>query len=342
MNPTLPAVISFGELMLRLDAPTGQRLSQSSVLLRNYGGAEANVSVLLAQLGVPVSFVTALPANPIGEGAVQELKSLGVHTEAILLQGDRIGIYYHEPGAGIRTSRIYYDRAHSAFSNIGPGTIPWQELFKGRQWLHWSGITPALGNLSAELCREALDLARAQGIQISVDLNYRSTLWKYGKPPAAVMPSLLSGVNVLNGDLDALQLYLGITTYKTTPVEDQFQEAAAKTMQLLPHLKVVTMSFRGTTGQGHLTYKGALYTQGKSYFTENYVIPQITDRIGTGDAFMAGILYGILKKMPWDDVLAFGTASSVLKHSIEGDFAILNESEILEFTKTGLSYRVNR
>lgn len=328
--------------MLRLDAPSGQRLVKPSHLLSHYGGSEANVCVVLAQLGIDTQFVTALPDNPIGQGAVAELHSLAVGTRGILHQGERMGIYFHEPGNGIRPSKIYYDREHSSFSQLTFAQQNWSSLLENQEWLHWSGITPALGENSASLCRSVLAAARSKGLRISADLNYRSTLWKYGKTPKEVMPELLQHCELINGDLEALQTYLGIQTDPALSPVQQFESAAQQLRKLLPNIKMLAMSFRDQTPEGHMTYQGALHAEGKSFFTETYVLSRVTDRIGSGDAFMAGLLYGVLQQESARETIAIATACAILKHAVWGDFLRINKEEIDEFLKNGLSYKVTR
>ena len=328
--------------MLRLDAPSGQRLVKPSHLLSHYGGSEANVCVVLAQLGIAAQFVTAVPDNPIGKGAVAELDSLSVDTRGILLQGERMGIYFHESGNGIRPSKIYYDREYSSFSQLTFAQHDWTRLMQNQDWLHWSGITPALGENSASLCRSVLAAARTKGLRISADLNYRSTLWKYGKTPKEVMPELLQHCELINGDLEALQMYLGIQTDPASPPGQQFESAAQQLRKLLPNTKVLAMSFRDQTPEGHMTYQGALHTEGKSFFTETYVLSRVTDRIGSGDAFMAGLIYGVINQEAAHKTIAVATACAILKHAVWGDFLRIDKTEIDEFLKNGLSYKVTR
>lgn len=342
MRPSHTSVVAFGEMLLRLAAPEGERLLQDTSLFRHYGGAEANVCVLLAQLGVPVEFVSALPPNPLGLGAIRHLKSFGVGTEAVQMEGNRLGLYYHESGAGVRSAKVHYDRAFSAFSQLQARRIPWKEILANAGWLHWSGITPALGPQSIALCEEALRAARDLGVPVSVDLNYRDSLWDSGQQPSAVMPELLSGTRVMNGDLHALDRMLGVTTDSSASIEDRFNDAARQVKLLLPDLEVLAMSFRGTSANGLATYRGALHTDGATHFTNLHVIPVVTDRIGSGDAFMAGLLFGIFRANPWPDVIDFATACGVLKHSVAGDCAQFDESDVRDYLVHGLSLRVNR
>ena len=288
-------LVSFGELMLRLDCPAGKRLQRTDSLRPFFGGSEANLSVLLSQLGIAVRFVSAFPDNAISQAAIDFLKSVGTDTRFVLQRGDRIGIYFTENGNGIRPSKVIYDRSHSAFSELMPGMIDWNAVFDGASWFHWSGITPALTKNTAAVCKEALQIAKQHGMRISADMNYRSTLWKYGTLPSAIMPELLSYCDVINGDINTAETYFGIKTDKDTSLEHKFCVCTERLLQQLPSLQVLAMSFRGINDYHQSTYQAGLWANKEFSFTPAYIIPQIVDRIGSGDAFMSGLVYSILK-----------------------------------------------
>ena len=335
-------VVAFGELMLRLAPGNGQRFRQAKSFEKFFGGAEANTCVLLGQLNVKTYFVSALPSNELGQSAVEALHSYLVDTSFVVRNENRIGIYFTENGNGIRPTKVIYDRKHSAFSFLKKGDINWDKIFEGAGLFYWSGISPALSQQAADVCKEAIEKARNKKITIAADMNYRSTLWDYGKKPAEVMPELLSHCEIITGDLDTIEIYFGIKIDKQLPAEEQFRQCAIALKKYLPLMETFAMSFRGTNQQGQPVYHGALMINDEIYFSPSYPLPQVTDRIGSGDAFQGGLLYGLLHNMPADKIINYATACGVLKHSIEGDFALLSNHEIEHFLKHGPVSRVIR
>lgn len=342
MNTPFPTVVSFGEILLRLASPKGERLASAHGLTPYYGGAEANVCILLAQLGLATKFVTAIPENPLGTGAIHHLRRYGVGTDEIVIGGERIGLYYHEQSDGARSANVFYDRGNSSFSRLQAKRIPWTDIFERADWFHWSGISPALGPQPTTVCLEAIKAARDMDISISVDLNYRASLWNSTHDPATVMPELLAGTRVMNGDLHALNRMLGVTTNDSASFESRFEEAAKQTTDLLPELEVLAMTFRDTTSTGQQGYRAAIYGNGECYFTKTHILPKITDRIGSGDAFMAGLLTGIIENRSWSHVIDFATACGVIKHTIKGDCAQFDRSDIQAYLSGGASFALNR
>ncbi|MBC7849704.1 MAG: sugar kinase [Chitinophagaceae bacterium] len=336
------SVITFGEIMLRLEAQSGQRLAHGESFRRFYGGSEANVAVLLAQLGIPVSFVTAVPDNTIGQGAIDAVRSFAVNTNSILRSGKRLGIYYTENGNSIRPSRVVYDREHSSFAELQTGKINWQELFNGHQRFHWSGITPAINSNCASLILEGLKVAKDAGLSISADMNYRSTLWNYGSPSSAIMPELLNYCDTIVGDIDTAEQYFGIKISSSLSVEDKFAQCADQLQLTLPSLKLLAMSFRGFDANGSSTYQGAIRMAGKDSFTRIYKLPVTIDRIGSGDAFTAGLLYGLCNQLNAEQIIHVALACGAIKHSMEGDFCVTSLEEIKTFIHSGPSNRVSR
>lgn len=334
-------IVSFGEIMLRLDCPPGQRFQRNRLFNRFYGGAEANVSVVLSQLGIPAKYVTALPANDIGQAAIDELRAFGVDTTQIYRTGERVGIYFTEHGNNIRASRVIYDRKNSSFASLQTGTIDWQKVFENGGYYFWSGISAALTQNAANVCNEALSVAKQKGLIIAADMNYRRTLWDYGKHPSEVMPELLSQCEIITGDIDTITVYFGIPEGKGN-YEDKFRFCTSELKKKLPAMKKFAMSFRGTDQYNQPTYSGALMMENEFYFSPAYSLPKIVERIGSGDAFQGGLLYGIMKKLPGQDIINFAIACGAIKHSTEGDFAILSKEEAEQFVKSGAVNKVIR
>ena len=343
MNQVLEnkSIVTFGEIMLRLDCPPGQRFQRNKLFNRFYGGAEANVSVVLSQLGIHAKYVTALPANDIGQAAIDEMRAFGVDVSLIHRSGERVGIYFTEHGNNIRPSRVIYDRKNSSFASLQTGSINWQEAFENSSYFFWSGISAALTQNATDVCREALSAAKSKGLTIAADMNYRRTLWDYGKQPSEVMPELLSYCEIITGDIDTIAVYFGIPEGKGTN-EDKFRFCAAGLKKKLPGMNAFTMSFRGTDQYNQPTYSGALMLGNEFYFSPVYSLPQTVDRIGSGDAFQGGLLYGLMKKIPGQDIINFAIACGAIKHSTEGDFAILTKEEAEQFIKSGAVNRVIR
>ncbi|MBS1607894.1 MAG: sugar kinase, partial [Bacteroidetes bacterium] len=282
-------IVTFGEIMLRLDCPPGQRFQRNSIFKRYYGGAEANVSVVLSQLGVNAKYVTALPTNDIAQAAIDEMRAFGVDTSLIHRSGDRVGIYFTEHGNNIRASRVIYDRKNSSFASLKTGMINWVEVFDGCGYFFWSGISAALTQNAANVCKEALSAAKAKGLTIAADMNYRRTLWDYGKQPSEVMPELLSHCEIITGDIDTINVYFDIPQGKGN-YEEKFRFCATELKKKLPAMKVFTMTFRGTDQYNQPSYSGVLMIENEFYFSPAYTLPQTVDRIGSGDAFQGGLL----------------------------------------------------
>lgn len=304
--------------MLRLCPPGHQRMSQAVSLDVTYGGAEANTAVSLAQFGVPVSFITKVPKNDLGEAAIRSVLGMGVETNHAIYGGNRLGVYFLEMGAGQRGSRVIYDRQHSAMATIGKGEIDWKKVLNGAGWFHWTGITPAISKEAYEVCAEAVRTARSMGLTISCDLNYRSALWKYGQSPSEVMPALVSESDVLLCDPEACDKMLGlkITDQNSTP-ENFFKQLKSR----FPNLNIIASTYRHSIHAGHQQWTGALWAGGKVYSGKTYELTQIVDRVGSGDAFMAGLIYGIQSfNEDYQKMIEFSLAASCLKHSVPGDF----------------------
>jgi 2-dehydro-3-deoxygluconokinase len=319
-------VVTFGEIMLRLTTPGNQRFTQSSRFDITYGGAEANVAVSLANFGTASTHVTRFPDNDLGTAATQSLQKCGVGTQHILYGKERMGIYFLENGSMQRASRILYDRFDSAFSHIKKGDVNWNEILKDASWFHYTGITPAISQGAADVCLEALQAANKLKVPVSGDINYRRNLWQYGKSARDIMPALIELTQVMIAGITDLENCLGISG-KT------FQEAAEQTIKKYPGIQKITTTERESVSSSHNKI-GAVLSDGKKMFhSKVYDLTHIVDRVGSGDAFMAGLIYGFLSKKDEQEALEFATAACAWKHSIEGDVNLASVSDIEALVK---------
>jgi 2-dehydro-3-deoxygluconokinase len=341
-------VVSFGEVMLRLATPGFERFGQSDSLQATYGGGEANVAVSLANYGVPVGFVTRLPQNDIAQACVRELRGFGVDTSEIIYGGNRMGIYFLESGAVSRASKVIYDRAGSSIADIKPGMIDWKKVFEGVGWFHWTGITPAISQGAADVCLEAVKVANEMGLTVSTDLNFRKNLWKYGKTAREVMPSLVAGCDVVLGNEEDAEMALGIkpegVDVSAGHVEaEAYREVSEKIMKQFPRCKKVITTLRGSVSASHNSWGGVLYDGKTLYGSPTYQITHIVDRVGGGDSFMGGLIYGLLHYADDDQkALNFAVAASCLKHTIHGDYNRVTVEEVLKLMGGDASGRVSR
>lgn len=334
--------------MLRLATPGFERFGQSNMLQATFGGGEANVAVSLANYGVDVAFVSRLPQNDIAEACVIELRGLGVDTSQILREGDRMGIYFLEAGAVSRASKVIYDRSHSAISEIRPGMIDWEKVFEGAGWFHWTGITPAISQGAADTVKEAIEAANRLGLTVSTDLNYRKNLWKYGKTAREVMPGIVKGCDIILGNEEDAAMALdihpdGVDVTRGEVTADAYLSVSQKIMELVPRCKKVITTLRGSVSASHNSWSGVLY-DGKQLFTApTYEITHIVDRVGGGDSFMGGLIYGLIS-YPEDDqrALNFAVAASCLKHTIVGDYNRVTVKEVEKLMGGDASGRVSR
>ena len=343
-------VITFGEIMLRLATPDYLRFSQATTLSATFGGGEANVAVSLANYGVDVEFVTRLPKNDIAAACVGELRKYGVGVKNIVYGGERLGIYFLETGAVARPSKVVYDRAHSSISTIEKGMIDWEKVFEGADWFHWTGITPAISASAAEVCLEACKAANRLGVTVSCDLNFRKNLWKYGKTAAEVMPALVECCDVILGNEEDAEKVFGIKPegFDVTATGGEVEQAAFESvcrqmMERFPRAKKVIITLRGSINANHNTWGGVLFDGEKLYASPRYDITHIVDRVGGGDSFMGGLIYG-LREYKGDDqrALNFAVAASALKHTIYGDFNLVTVAEVENLMKGDGSGRVAR
>jgi len=343
-------VVTFGEIMLRL-APQGfLRFSQANNFDAIYGGGESNVAVSLANYGVDVDFVTRLPKNDIGACAMMEMRKRGVGVDKIVYGGDRLGIYFLETGAVSRGSKVVYDRAHSAIAEIESGMINWEDVFEGVEWFHWTGITPAISQGAADVCLEAVKAASKKGITISTDLNYRAKLWNYGGDREAIMTELTSYCDIILGNEEDAEMHFGIKpegisvqTEGHNVKAEAFLSVCQQMMTKFVRAKKVITTLRGSISASHNTWAGVLYDRTKMYETRQYQITDIVDRVGGGDSFMGGLIYGLLKYPENDqNALDFAVAASCLKHTIKGDANLVTVSEVEKLMGGDASGRVAR
>lgn len=334
--------------MLRLASPGFERFLQSPVLSATFGGGEANVAVSLANYGIPVSFVTRLPENDLGMACVKELRGLGVGTEHVLFGGQRLGIYFLETGAVNRAGKVIYDRSHSALSELTPGTVDWEKVFEDAGWFHWTGITPAISESAASVCREAIDAATKMGLTVSTDLNYRKNLWNWGRKAKEVMPELVQGCDIILGNEEDAAMALdihpdGVDVTAGKVRAEAYMSVSKKIMEQVPRCKKVITTLRGSLSASHNTWSGVLYDGKKLYNAAEYNITHIVDRVGGGDSFTGGLIYGLLTY--GDDLqtaLDFAVAASCLKHTIYGDYNRVTVAEVEKLMRGDASGRVSR
>ena len=336
--------------MLRLSTPGYLRFGQARQFDATFGGGEANVAVSLANYGLDARFITRLPDNDIAKACIKDLRSYGVDTSGIIFGGDRVGIYFLETGAVARPSKVVYDRANSAIATIQPGMIDWKKVFEGADWFHWTGITPALSQGAADVCLEAIKAANALGVTVSCDLNYRKNLWKYGKKAGEVMPALVEGCDIILGNEEDADKVFGIKpegfdVTATGGAIDQrrFQSVGEQLMKRFPRAKKVIITLRGSVNANHNTWGGVLWDGRTLYQSPRYDITHIVDRVGGGDSFMGGLIYGLLTYAGDDQkALNFAVAASCLKHTIFGDYNQVTIAEVENLMKGDASGRVSR
>uniref|UniRef100_A0A7C3IL81 Sugar kinase n=1 Tax=Gracilinema caldarium TaxID=215591 RepID=A0A7C3IL81_9SPIR len=341
-------IITFGEIMLRLKSPEHERFFQSPLLEATFGGGEANVAVSLSNLGENTFFVSAVPNNAIGEGAIRELRKFGVNTRFISKTTGRLGIYFLETGANQRPSTVVYDRDFSCISQVKPQDFLWKDIFAGAQWFHITGITPALSQSAADTSIKAVQEAKASGLTVSIDLNYRKKLWNYGKKASDVMGELTRYADVLIANEEDIQNCLGIhvqgidVTSGSLNVE-AYKNLAAAVLKDFPQISAIAITLRESHSADYNGWSAVLITQEGITVSRKYEITDIIDRVGGGDSFAAGLIYGLLN-FPEDQerALNFAVAASALKHSIPGDFNLVGLSEIETLMKGDGTGRVQR
>lgn len=337
-------IITLGEIMLRLATPEHNRFVQSDSFEVVYGGGEANVAVSVANYGHEAYFVTKLPKHEIGQSAVNALRKYGVDTNYIVRGGDRVGIYYLESGASMRASKVIYDRAHSAIAEADIKDFDFDEIFKGKDWFHWSGITPAISKKAAALTKAALITAKKHGVTVSVDLNYRAKLWT-PEEAQEVMRDLMQYVDVCIGNEEDAALTLGFVPkgldVTSGKVDTDGYKTIFKEMKEEFGFKYVATSLRESFSASHNGWSILLYDGKEFYHSKRYEITPIVDRVGGGDSFSAGLIHGLLTKTP-EEAVEFAAAASALKHTIKGDFNLVSEEEVNNLKKGDASGRVKR
>jgi 2-dehydro-3-deoxygluconokinase len=339
--------VTFGEIMLRLAPPGFERILQTGRFVATFGGGEANVAVALAQLGLPAAFVTVLPdKNPVADAVVGELRRFGVDTSRIVRGKGRMGVYYVEAGANQRPSKVVYDRDYSAIALAKPGSINWEHALEDAGWFHVTGITPAISNSAAELALEAVKKARVRGITVSCDLNYRKNLWKWGKPAVEVMRELVKNIDIAIANEEDVQMALGIEAdvdvHSGQLDRAQYQKLTAKVLAEYPNLKAIAITLRESRSASHNGWSACLNDGQGFSVSRSYEITHIVDRVGSGDSFAAGLIYGFQVLPTHQEALEFAVAASCLKHSQHGDFSRSTVEEVNALLKGDGSGRVQR
>lgn len=332
--------------MLRLAPPGFERFLQTPQFQATFGGGEANVAVSLAAFGVPASFVTALPENAIADAAVAELRRFGVDTSKIIRRKGRVGIYFLEAGANQRASKVVYDRDYSSIAQAEPGEIDWDATLDGAGWFHVTGITPALSASAASLSIEGARRAREKGLTVSCDLNYRKNLWKYGKQASEVMRDLVQYVDIAIANEEDVQKALGIAA--SVDVESgkldysAYEKLTVRVLEEFGSLKAIAITLRESHSASHNGWGACLNNRSRFFTSRHYEITHIVDRVGGGDSFAAGLIYGMLAFKDHAQALEFAVAASCLKHSVIGDFNRVSVDEVNALLKGGGSGRVQR
>lgn len=337
----IPRIVTFGELMMRLSTPQLERFSQARQMDVSFGGAEANVAVSLAMFGCESVFVSALPDNPLGDRAVQELRRYGVDTSDVVRPDGRLGTYYMEFGANQRSGQVVYDRYGSAFSKLTKNAIDWPPIMSG-DWFHISGISPAVSEAAARISLDAMLAAKAAGLIVSLDLNYRSLLWNYGQTPADVLTPMVEAADILIAGRGDCQQALDIHGTGNPDDNAYFESLTQTVMDRFPNLKKVAVTIRDSRSAEHHNWAACLRTADGIRFSRQYEIKDIVDRVGSGDAFSAGLIYALVTDMSDDDALEFAAAANCLKHSVVGDFNLVSRQEVHEIAQGGGQGRVKR
>lgn len=342
-------VVTFGEIMVRLGAPGYLKLIQANQYDVSYAGAEANVAVSLANYGIETDYITCLPDNPIAERCIMDLRGHKVGVDHIQRTGKRMGILYLETGSNARPSKVYYDREDSSIATVVPGSIYWKEILKDATWFHWTGITPALSANAAAECLKAIKTANELGVTVSCDINYRGNLWRYGKTAAEVMPEMVAGSDIILGNEEDCEKVFGIKpkdfdAAKTNGNVDQssFLSVCQQMMERFTRCKKMVVTLRGAINANHNTWGGVLYNGKELIESRRYDITDIVDRVGGGDSFMGGLIFGLLHYQEDCKALEFATAASCLKHTLKGDYNWVTVQEVENLMGGDASGRVKR
>jgi 2-dehydro-3-deoxygluconokinase len=341
-------IVTFGEIMLRMKTPGSERFTQARSFEAMYAGGEANVAISLANFGVPSEFVTRLPKNELGDACLNSIRQYGVQANHILRGGERLGVYFLEAGAAQRASKVIYDRTGSSFATIQPGMVDWDAVFKDATWFHWTGITPAVSESAARACEEAVLAAKKRHLMISTDLNYRAKLWGWTKDPGDVMSNLVQHCTIAIGNEEDTEKVFGIKARGTDIASGKvdstkYQAVCEQLVKKMPNLNLVAITLRGSISASHNTWSGVLWSDSQFYTAPLYDILPIIDRVGGGDAFAAGLIFGLntFAEEP-HKALNFAVAASCLKHSIPGDFNLVSVAEVEALVSGEASGRVQR
>ncbi len=344
-------IVTFGEIMMRLTPPRKLRFNQTELLQLNYGGSEANVAVSLANFGLESEFVSCLPANRIADACLDDLRRYRVETRHVCRRGDRLGIYYMEEAAALRTAHVVYDRSGSSFATLEPGMIDWQEVFDGAGWFHWSGISAAVSASTAAVCAEAVHAARRMGLVVSCDINYRRNLWRYGRQPAEVLPPMIAECDVLFGTDEEYAKVFGVRMPAFTacdgssrPDPEGYAAAAEKIGRRCPRCRSIVFALRNVLSADHHTISGVFHAGGRMFTARVYDIDPVVDCLGVGDAYVAGLIYGLaVHPDRLQEALDFGAAACALKNTVPGDYNQFSAEEVRALAEGGpLSGRIAR
>jgi len=347
----MKTVVTLGEVMLRLKSPGFERLFQSPHLEATFGGGEANVAISLANFGIPTRFVTALPANALGEACLAYLRSRGVDVSSVVCRGERLGVYFLEAGANQRPSVVIYDRAHSAMAEARPEQFDWEGIFGQAGWFHITGITPAVSPEAASLALFAVQEAKRRGLTVSCDYNYRKNLWKYGKPAVEVMTHLVRWVDVGIANEEDCQQALGLSLDEPGRESqrergemnpERYRRLCERVLAAFPNLQLQAITLRESHSADRNGWSACLHDRSRFILSRHYEINDIVDRVGSGDAFAAGLIFGQISGMGLQDSLEFGVAAACLKHSIPGDVNLSTVGEVQRLLQGEASGRVQR
>ena len=339
-------VLTFGEIMLRLRAPGHERFFQSNMMEATFGGGEANVAVSLANYGMDTQYCTGLPDNAIGDECIKELRRFGVDVSKVQRGPGRMGIYFLENGANQLPSKVVYDRAYSAIALAKPGDFDWDKVFEGVDWFHITGITPAISESAMELSLESVKVAKEKGITVSCDLNYRKNLWKYGKKAAEVMRELAKYVDVAIANEEDVQKSLEITVDVNVESgeldREKYKALGDKVLAAYPHMKMIAITLRESHSADWNGWAACLNDGEYFYVSKKYEIRDIIDRVGGGDSFAGGLIYGLNTYENKQQALEFAVSASCLKHSLIGDFNRVSVSDVEKLTGGDGTGRVQR
>ncbi|MCV9386854.1 sugar kinase [Reichenbachiella ulvae] len=338
-------IATLGEILLRLTPPDNGMIQQMGSYDANFGGSEANVAISLANYKIPTRFISALPDNELGKAAIFELSKYKVDTRHVNIKGNKMGIYFVEKGSSIRGSKVIYDREHSAFARMTLEDIDWDHVFDGINWFHWSGIAPAVSQNCADVTLQAVQRAAAADIPISADLNYRASLWTYGKPSSEVMPELLDHTTLMLGDPKSLEIMTGIKNPFSGDIKEQLDDLPAyydTVFARFPKLKYIATSLRTIVNDTHHRWMGVIYDGQKLYCSTEYDLYPLVDRVGGGDAFMAGLIYGCVQYDDPQKTIDFATAASGIKHTISGDFNLVSVQDVNDLLARGGAGNISR